>query len=61
MLLLDEPTEHLDPGRGDALLRALLDPDGSTLVPATTTVVVVTHRLEAIPADTPILCLQEHR
>lgn len=61
VLLLDEPTEHLDPGRGDALLRALLDPDGSTLVPATTTVVVVTHRLEAIPADTPILCLQEHR
>lgn len=61
VLLLDEPTEHLDTGRGDALLRALLDPDVSTLVPATTTVVVVTHRREAIPVGTPILRLQEHR
>lgn len=61
VLLLDEPTEHLDTGRGDALLRALLDPGERTLVPATTTVVVVTHRVEAIPAGTPILRLQEHR
>ncbi|MGO1226454.1 thiol reductant ABC exporter subunit CydC [Brachybacterium sp. AOP42-C2-15] len=61
VLLLDEPTEHLDTGRGDALLRALLDPRESTLVPATTTVVVVTHRVEAIPSGTPILRLEEHR
>lgn len=61
VLLLDEPTEHLDTARGDALLKALLTPAGSALVPASSTVVVVTHRVEAIPAGTPILRLQEHR
>ncbi|HEX7351841.1 thiol reductant ABC exporter subunit CydC [Brachybacterium sp.] len=61
VLLLDEPTEHLDTARGDALLRSLLSPAGSALAPASSTVVVVTHRAEAIPAGTPILRLEEHR
>ncbi|AXK45317.1 thiol reductant ABC exporter subunit CydC [Brachybacterium saurashtrense] len=61
ILLLDEPTEHLDTARGDALLRALLDPRDTSLVPADSTVVVVTHRVEAVPADTPILRLEETR
>ena len=55
ILLLDEPTEHLDPARGDALLRSLLTPADDTLVPSGTTVVVVTHRAEAIPPATPVL------
>ncbi|WP_422114824.1 thiol reductant ABC exporter subunit CydC [Brachybacterium sp. UNK5269] len=61
VLLLDEPTEHLDTERGDALLRALLDPADDTLIPPTSTVVVVTHRVEAIPAGTPVLRIEEHR
>ncbi|MGP9539301.1 thiol reductant ABC exporter subunit CydC [Brachybacterium sp. AOP43-C2-M15] len=61
VLLLDEPTEHLDTEHGDALLRALLDPDDDSLVPRDSTVVVVTHRVEAIPAGTPTLRLEEHR
>lgn len=61
VLLLDEPTEHLDTARGDALLRALLDPEDPSLIPRTSTVVVVTHRAEAIPAGTEILRLEEHR
>lgn len=61
VLLLDEPTEHLDTERGDALLRALLDPTDHTLIPSTSTVVVVTHRVEAIPAGTPVLRIEEHR
>ncbi|MGP5250991.1 amino acid ABC transporter ATP-binding/permease protein [Brachybacterium alimentarium] len=60
VLLLDEPTEHLDTARGDALLRALLDPADETLVPATSTVVVVTHRPEALPEGTPILRIGEN-
>ncbi|MEE1617178.1 thiol reductant ABC exporter subunit CydC [Brachybacterium sp. J153] len=59
VLLLDEPTEHLDPERGDALLRALLTPGDESLVPAASTVVVVTHRTEAIPASAPVLHLEE--
>ena len=55
VLLLDEPTEHLDTARGDALLEALLTPGDESLVPASTTVVVVTHRLEAIPEHTAVL------
>lgn len=47
VLLLDEPTEHLDAADGRALLRALLDP-ASGLLAADRTVVVVTHQL---PAD----------
>ncbi|MGP5051325.1 amino acid ABC transporter ATP-binding/permease protein [Brachybacterium alimentarium] len=60
VLLLDEPTEHLDTARGNALLRALLDPADETLVPATSTVVVVTHRPEALPEGTPILRIGEN-
>lgn len=55
VVLVDEPTEHLDPTSGDDLLRALLSPEDETLVPTATTVVVVTHRGEAIPAGTPVL------
>lgn len=53
--LLDEPTEHLDPERADALLRALLTPGDETLVPANATAIVVTHRRSAIPTGTPVL------
>lgn len=59
VLLLDEPTEHLDTARGDALLAALLAPGDETLVPATSTVVVVTHREAAIPSGTPVLRFEE--
>ena len=58
ILLLDEPTEHLDTARGDALLRALLDPRDDSLVPAASTVVVVTHRVDAIPPGTAVLRLK---
>lgn len=61
ILLLDEPTEHLDAERGDALLQALLSPQDTSLVPASSTVVVVTHRLEALPAGTSIVRLEDHR
>ena len=60
VLLLDEPTEHLDTARGDALLRALLDPDDDSIVPASSSVVVVTHRPEAIPAGTRVLHIGEN-
>lgn len=53
--LLDEPTEHLDAERGDALLSALLTPGDSSLLPAHGSALVVTHRREAIPAGTPVL------
>ncbi|MFC0454165.1 thiol reductant ABC exporter subunit CydC [Rhodococcus jostii] len=48
VLLLDEPTEHLDADAGADLLRRLLARDGG-LVPAQRAVVVVTHQL---PQDT---------
>ncbi|MGP9844174.1 thiol reductant ABC exporter subunit CydC [Brachybacterium sp. 107] len=60
VLLLDEPTEHLDTASGDALLRALLDPADDSLVPASSSVVVVTHRPEAIPAGTRVLQIGEN-
>ena len=44
VLLLDEPTEHLDAEEGAALLRALLDRSGNLVDPGRT-VVVVTHQL----------------
>ncbi|MCL2533589.1 MAG: thiol reductant ABC exporter subunit CydC [Nocardiaceae bacterium] len=44
VLLLDEPTEHLDATDGAAMLRALLD-RGSAFVDADRTVVLVTHQL----------------
>ncbi|RMI29724.1 ATP-binding cassette domain-containing protein [Nocardia stercoris] len=47
VVLLDEPTEHLEAAAGAELLRALLDRD-SGLIDADRTVVVVTHQL---PAD----------
>ncbi|MEV6389788.1 ATP-binding cassette domain-containing protein [Nocardia xishanensis] len=46
VLLLDEPTEHLEAEAGADLLRALLDPVGG-LVDPDRTVVVVTHQLPA--------------
>ncbi|MGW4357002.1 ATP-binding cassette domain-containing protein, partial [Nocardia sp. NPDC004582] len=48
VLLLDEPTEHLEADAGAELLRRLLD-DSSGLVDRDRTVVVVTHQL---PPDT---------
>jgi ATP-binding cassette, subfamily C, bacterial CydC len=44
VLLLDEPTEHLDATDADGLLRRLLDPEGG-LLGAGRTVVVATHHL----------------
>ena len=44
VLLLDEPTEHLDAADADGLLRRLLKPDGG-LLDAGRTVVVATHHL----------------
>lgn len=61
VLLLDEPTEHLDAAAGAAVLHALLDRAG-TLVDPGRTVVVVTHhlpvgsaadRVVVVGADTP--------
>ncbi|MFF0814822.1 thiol reductant ABC exporter subunit CydC [Rhodococcus sp. NPDC003318] len=46
VLLLDEPTEHLDAAAGASVLHALLDRAG-TLVDPGRTVVVVTHHLPA--------------
>lgn len=46
IVLLDEPTEHLDASDGQRLLDELLTPDG--LFPAARTVVVATHHL---PSD----------
>lgn len=44
IVLLDEPTEHLDAGDADDMLRALLDPRGGLLA-ADQTAVVATHHL----------------
>lgn len=44
IVLLDEPTEHLDIGDADLLLRRLFDPDGGLIGPERT-VVVATHHL----------------
>ncbi|WP_167471793.1 ATP-binding cassette domain-containing protein [Nocardia arthritidis] len=44
VLLLDEPTEHMEADAGADLLCALLDPDGG-LVEPDRTVIVVTHQL----------------
>ncbi len=52
VVLLDEPTEHLDRTDADALLRALLHADGG-LLSAARTVVVATHHLPDDVADTP--------
>lgn len=51
VLLIDEPTEHLDAAEGEALLRGLLDRE-SGLVAADRTVVLVTHQMPpTTPAD----------
>ena len=53
LLLVDEPAEHLDPERADALVTDLLnDPRG---------VVVVTHRLSALAAADEVLLLDAGR
>jgi ATP-binding cassette, subfamily C, bacterial CydC len=44
IVLLDEPTEHLDATDADAILTALLDPSGD-LVASERTVVIATHHL----------------
>lgn len=54
VLLLDEPTEHLDIRASDALLRELLSPTGD-LLPPDRTVVVATHHA---PADIDCLHLE---
>jgi ATP-binding cassette subfamily C protein CydC len=45
ILLLDEPTEHLDAGHADSILRRLLE-SGGGLLDADRTVVVATHHLQ---------------
>jgi ATP-binding cassette, subfamily C, bacterial CydC len=54
IVLLDEPTEHLDGADGGRILTELLTPDG--MFPASRTVVVATHHL---PEDVscPVLSL----
>ena len=54
IVLLDEPTEHLDAADAETILRSLLDADGG-LVAAERTVVVATHHL---PND---ICCPERR
>src|SRR5699024_6992796 len=55
VLLIAAATERLDTARGDAPLEALRTPGCESLGPASTTVVVVTHRLEAIPEPAAVL------
>ncbi|QBJ97268.1 thiol reductant ABC exporter subunit CydC [Rhodococcus sp. ABRD24] len=56
VLLLDEPTEHLDAADGAAILRELLD-RGGALVDGDRTVVVVTHQLPSgTHADRIVTC-----
>ncbi|WHU47917.1 thiol reductant ABC exporter subunit CydC [Gordonia sp. L191] len=47
IVLLDEPTEHLDAADAERLLRRILDPSSSMFAPDRT-VVVVTHQLSAV-------------
>ncbi len=56
VLLLDEPTEHLDDRDGSALLRRLLDRDDS-LLDRDRSVVVVTHRLPSNSAADQVIDL----
>jgi len=44
IVLLDEPTEHLDAADAEPILRSLLSPDGGLMAPERT-VVVATHHL----------------
>jgi ATP-binding cassette subfamily C protein CydC len=56
VLLLDEPTEHLDAADGAVLLRALLDVDSGLVAPERT-VVVVTHQLPVDHAADQVVAL----
>jgi len=56
VLLLDEPTEHMDAEAGDQLLRELLSRD-ATLVDSSRTVVVVTHQLPDGAAADQVVCV----
>lgn len=56
VLLLDEPTEHLDPDTADALVRDVLTGDGDG--PA---VVVVTHRLAPLAVADEVILLEGGR
>src|SRR5690349_2990347 len=56
VLLLDEPTEHMDAEAGDQLLRELLSRD-ATLVDSSRTVVVVTHQLPDGAAADQVICV----
>ena len=56
VLLLDEPTEHMDAEAGDQLLRELLSRDAS-LVDSSRTVVVVTHQLPDGTAADQVICV----
>ncbi|NUS43645.1 MAG: ATP-binding cassette domain-containing protein, partial [Mycobacteriaceae bacterium] len=58
VLLLDEPTEHLDDAQGADLLRALLDADSGLVAPERT-VVVVTHQLPLDHRADQVLLLGE--
>ena len=53
LVLVDEPAEHLDPQTADALVEELFW--------AGVTVVIVTHRLSALPAADEVLVLDEGR
>ncbi len=56
VLLLDEPTEHMDAEAGAQLLRELLSRD-ATLVDSSRTVVVVTHQLPDGTAADQVICV----
>ncbi|GAA1481253.1 thiol reductant ABC exporter subunit CydC [Gordonia sinesedis] len=61
VVLLDEPTEHLDAADGARLLARLLDPDAMMFGPGRT-VVVVTHHLDGVDlsaADIPVIALDD--
>ncbi|MET4612727.1 ATP-binding cassette subfamily C protein CydC [Rhodococcus sp. PvR044] len=59
VLLLDEPTEHLDAEAGAALLRGLLDRDGTLVAPGRT-VVLVTHQLPTGTATDQVLAVRRN-
>ncbi|WP_336880062.1 thiol reductant ABC exporter subunit CydC [Rhodococcus globerulus] len=56
ILLLDEPTEHMDAEAGAEVLRELLGRDGTLLAPHRT-VVVVTHQLPEHTAADQVICV----
>lgn len=58
IVLLDEPTEHLDAADSDALLRELLAPGGGLLSPSRTVVVATHHVPDAPGGEIPCLRLR---